>query len=386
MERIGARASSPSRVEPVRGVMKLCDSLLNLFCVLFRFFPMNAQVGLLQFGEPTERSPVFVSGNWFYVVRRLKKKLEGRNCYLLVADSAGINVWCASGVGDFNEHKIADAVNSSGLREVVSHRTLILPQLCAVGVDQEALRAECSFRAQWGPANLDDLDKFFENGCRVTDEMRLVQWSRLENVYIAIGKLVAYYLWFIVYGAYVLFFGPAYNGYALFVAIMLFTNLSATVVEFKKPFRWPATYVVAIGVCCLAVIAASAYLLHVPAMERLPVYLVLSGLTTFVIAADMIGNEHLKTTLGHWLKTFNAMSLFQPRITDNCEFCGECVRVCPKGLFSKDGEVMRVNLERICNECLACVRQCPHRAIVNSNRGSYKKDIKVIPNIEEIMN
>lgn len=386
MDRIGPALPASSRIDLLGSVMTLRDSLLNLFCILFRFFPVTAPVGLIAFGKPTERSPVFVSGNWFYVVRRLRKKLAGRNCYLLVADSAGINVWCASGVGDFNEHKIADAVNSSGLKELVSHRTLILPQLCAVGVDKEALKAECSFGAKWGPADLEDLDKFFENSFRVTDEMRLVHWSRRENVYIAIGKLVAYYLWFSAYGAYVLFFGAEYNSYALFVAVMLLINLSATVAEFKTPFRWPATYVVAVGVGCLAILVAAAYIIHLPEKGRLPVYLVLSGLTTFVVAADMIGNEHLKTTLGHWLKTFNAMSLFQPTITERCESCGECIRVCPKGLFSKDGEAVRVNLDRICSECLACVKQCQRRAIVNSNRGSYKKDIKVIRDIEEIMN
>lgn len=365
---------------------KFLEHILYFLSILLRFFPFSHNVGLFRFGKPDANSPVLVSGNWLYIVEKLKKKLKDKDCYLLVADSAGINIWCASGVGDFNEHKIADAVNSTGLKDVVNHQTLILPQLCAVGVDRDILEKECSFKAKWGPANLEDLDEFFNNNLTVTDKMRFVKWPLKENIYIAIGKLVAYYLLFAFYFIYVIFFGSQYNNYAIFIAVMILINLSATVIELKRPFKWPATYVVATGIILLIVIALYAFWVHPLMKQELFVYLALSAITTFIISADMIGNEHLKTTVGHWLKTFNAMSLFQPKINEKCICCGECIHVCPKGLFLKKKNVIEVDLERYCCECLACVKQCSAQAINNINKGSYKKDIKVIPNIDEIMN
>ncbi|KKL85002.1 hypothetical protein LCGC14_1959090 [marine sediment metagenome] len=124
---------------------------------MFRYLPCRHPTGLVAVGEPGRDAAVFVSGNYFHSVRQVLKCLRGLDCYLLVVDSAGINVWCAAGAGDFTEHKIADAVNTYALSEAVDHRDLILPQLSAVGIDKSKLLAECGFRVLWGPADCRDL-------------------------------------------------------------------------------------------------------------------------------------------------------------------------------------------------------------------------------------
>jgi len=46
----------------------------------------------------------------------------------LVLDTKGINVWCAAGKGTFGTEELIKRIASSGLKEIVSHRQLILPQ------------------------------------------------------------------------------------------------------------------------------------------------------------------------------------------------------------------------------------------------------------------
>ena len=362
------------------------EKFLYTLSILLRFFPMPHVVGLKKFGNPSVDSPVFVSGNYIYTVVRLKKELKNKDCYLLVADSAGSNVWCACGVGDFNEHKIADAVNTFELKNIVNHRTLILPQLAAVGIDRNKLFEECGFKVKWGPANYYDISEYFSNGFVVTDKMRLVDWAPRDRISVAIGFLVAYYIFFFYYFIYVLFFGSHYNGYAAFVAVMLFINIGVTAFGFERPFKWPPTYIVITGIFLLILITAYAYLIDPSVKDNLHFYLICSTAISLLIASDSAETDKYKTTAGHWMKTFNTMSLFQPKINDKCTRCGDCLEVCPKGVLKRQKDKsVTADLDKICCECLACVKQCRYEAIVNINKGSYKKDIKVIPNIKMVM-
>jgi NAD-dependent dihydropyrimidine dehydrogenase PreA subunit len=48
---------------------------------------------------------------------------------------------------------------------------------------------------------------------------------------------------------------------------------------------------------------------------------------------------------------------------DKCEACGECVDVCPSGVFEiSDGVSQPVNIDE-CVECCSCVEVCPNEAI-----------------------
>ena len=160
--------------------MSLKDRLIGLRCILLRYNPIRHDICLLKSGNPDRNSPVLVSGNYFHTVKRLQKAVEGIDCYILVACSAGINAWCAAGVCDFNEHKIADAVHAMDLADIVSHRQLILPQLAAVGIDLKKLNEESGFRGIWGPASLFDIPQFLERGKKATKDMRIVK-SKLDE-------------------------------------------------------------------------------------------------------------------------------------------------------------------------------------------------------------
>ena len=84
--------------------------------------------GLYLIGDPTPDSPVIVTANYTLSVDAVRAALAGIDCYLLVLDTKGINVWCAAGKGTFGTAELVRRIARTGLSEIVRHRTLILPQ------------------------------------------------------------------------------------------------------------------------------------------------------------------------------------------------------------------------------------------------------------------
>jgi len=107
--------------------------------------------GLYAVGDPNEASPVVVTANFKLTFDTVRRDLEGRDLWLLVLDTHGINVWCAAGKGTFSTQEVISRVNSSGLGNLVRHRKLILPQLSATGVSGREVKKGCYFEVVWGP-------------------------------------------------------------------------------------------------------------------------------------------------------------------------------------------------------------------------------------------
>ena len=103
---------------------------------------MNYKVdpGLYALGEPDADSPVLVTANYKLSFDALRSALPGRNFWILVVDTDGINVWCAAGKGTFSTEELVSRIESSGLAQLVSHRRLIVPQLAAPGVAAHRVR------------------------------------------------------------------------------------------------------------------------------------------------------------------------------------------------------------------------------------------------------
>ena len=79
--------------------------------------------------------------------------LRGQDCYLLVANSRGVNVWCAAAGGLFTHHDVVSALKTSGIEARVDHRTVILPQLAAAGIEAREVRRRAGWRVVWGPVD-----------------------------------------------------------------------------------------------------------------------------------------------------------------------------------------------------------------------------------------
>jgi ubiquinone/menaquinone biosynthesis C-methylase UbiE len=174
--------------------------LIDLWELFFRIIPPYPKVkpGLYAIGHPTADSPVVATGNFDLTVRRVVKALDGRlNTWLLVTDSAGVNVWCASGAGFMNSEKVIAAIHSSGLEQVVQHRKLILPQLCAVGVDGKDIR-NTGWEVHWGPVRAEDILQFVVDGLQKTEGMRTVHFPILDRLEMVSGTLGFYGLLILV--------------------------------------------------------------------------------------------------------------------------------------------------------------------------------------------
>ncbi len=130
--------------------------------------------GLYAVGDPQLESPVFVSANYKMSFDGLRSVLTGRHAWILVLDTKGVNVWCAAGKGTFGTDEIVRRVEDSKLKQLVSHRTLVVPQLGAPGVSAHDVRERCGFRVEYGPVRVEDLPAFLEAGMKAQPEMRRV--------------------------------------------------------------------------------------------------------------------------------------------------------------------------------------------------------------------
>ncbi len=128
--------------------------------------------GLYALGSPQATSPVLVSANYKMSFDRLRQAMAGRDAWILVLDTRGINVWCAAGKGTFGTDEVVQKLRETGLADVVSHRRLILPQLGAPGVAAHRVKKESGFGVVWGPVRAEDLPAFLDAGLEATAEMR----------------------------------------------------------------------------------------------------------------------------------------------------------------------------------------------------------------------
>lgn len=138
--------------------------------------------GLYCTGTPSSVSPVFVTANYKLSFDTLRKELTGTDAWILVADTRGINVWCAAGKGTFSADEIALQVERSRLAEIVTHRELILPQFAATGVASYKLNKLCGFKAIYGPLRASDIPRFLAEDKKADTTMRSVTFSIGERL------------------------------------------------------------------------------------------------------------------------------------------------------------------------------------------------------------
>jgi acetyl-CoA decarbonylase/synthase complex subunit gamma len=146
--------------------------------------------GLYAVGHPTPDSPVLVSANYQMSFDRLRSQLTGVDAWVLVLDTRGVNVWCAAGKGTFGTDELVGRVRANRLDEIVSHRTLVVPQLGAPGVAAHQVKNRCGFRVVYGPVRAADLPAFLARGMKATPEMREVTFPLLERMALAPVELV----------------------------------------------------------------------------------------------------------------------------------------------------------------------------------------------------
>ena len=194
-----------------------CSDIFGAFKVRLGIGRMNYIVlpGLYSVGNPNSNSPVLVSANYKLTFDKLRRNLSKLNCWLLILDTKGINVWCAAGKGTFGTDELVNRIQIVGLENVVSHRNLILPQLGAPGVNSHEVKNRTGFSVTFGPVRAEDIQEFISLGNKATKEMRLVNFTFKDRLVLTPMELV-----------------PAIKKSLPILGTLFFTNLFA-----KKPFN-----------------------------------------------------------------------------------------------------------------------------------------------------
>ena len=150
----------------------------------------SVEPGLYAIGKPDNNSPVFVSSNYKLTFDTLRKNLDGMDCWLLILDTKGINVWCAAGKGTFGTDELVQRIESSELSKYVSHKQLVLPQLGATGVSAHAVKKLSGYDVKYGPVRASDIKKYINTGYTATKEMRTIQFNMWDRLVLTPMELV----------------------------------------------------------------------------------------------------------------------------------------------------------------------------------------------------
>ena len=167
--------------------------------------------GLYAIGTPDPTSPVLVTANYKLTFDILRRRLSGMDAWLLVLDTLGVNVWCAAGKGTFSTKELIHRIEKSRLANVVSHRTLVVPQLGATGVSAVAVKKHAGFSVVWGPVRADDIKAFIRAGMKADTDMRMVTFTtaeRLVLIPVELSIVFKYLIWVVLGAAVISGIGP----------------------------------------------------------------------------------------------------------------------------------------------------------------------------------
>jgi hypothetical protein len=137
--------------------------------------------GIYRLGDPGPESPVFITANYTLSFDALRSNLEGINCFILVLDTKGINVWCAAGKGTFGTGELIHRIEVTDLKSIINHHTLILPQLGAPGVEAHKVEEVTGFKVKYGPVRATDILRYLKLK-KTTGDMRKVRFRLADRL------------------------------------------------------------------------------------------------------------------------------------------------------------------------------------------------------------
>lgn len=348
--------------------------LFNIIHTLLRVFPFPGRTGLVKIGNPDRRSPVLLTGNYVLTVRRLKRSLKGQNVYLLIANSRGINVWCAAAGGLLNNHSAISVIKTSGIEDLVDHRQVVLPQLAATGLDQRVIHHKTGWRTVWGPVYASDLPAFLDSRFRKTKNMSTVKFEFPDQVEMAtawafpislVAALIALPFWpQVVLPLSAIIWGLSF---IIFLTFPLYKKYLSTSDKHKGFIFFD------FGRGGLQLIFwagfMAVYLIFTLATDQLTLagflrWLFLSVAVILVLSLDLMGSTPLFKSGLHEDRLFKIKLDVQ-----KCRGAGFCEQVCPKDCFDVDKTHHTASIPRAadCVQCGACIVQCPFDALFFHN-------------------
>jgi NAD-dependent dihydropyrimidine dehydrogenase PreA subunit len=328
------------------------DLIRELLQTALRLFPWPTEPGLRKVGNPGPESPVLVTGNYDLTVRRLLRALAGRDAWVLVAPSSGINVWCAAAGGHLSTHHVVTALRTSGIEEQVRHRRAVLPQLAATGVVAREVARRTGWKVRFGPVRAEDIPAWLDAGGKKTDAMRRVNFGVRERLEMATAWAAPAVALLAPLAAWLT------DGWALPLAAWIVTLALFVFFAFDR-LPEPRRLITATGAVAVSLVAASLSHAGTATLVGAPLAsIALVALLTF----DYSGSTPIEG--GSHFAERNWHVELDP---ERCRGVYNCREVCPEGCFAlptedPHGVVLMPHAER-CIRCGACIVQCPMDAL-----------------------
>jgi len=344
--------------------------MVNIISTLLRFLPLSSKTGLIRLGNPGRHSPVLLTANYVLTVSRVKRALTGMNAFLLVANSKGINVWCAATGGHLTAHEVISALKTTGIEQLVDHRKVILPQLAATGIEAAMVKEKSGWQVVWGPVYARDIPAFLRAGCQKTRDMRQVEfpWKQRLEMVVAWAFPIS-----IIPGVVMVSFWP--KAAAMLVSLVWSLYLLIFIC-FPVYSHWLSSKGKRVGFIFFDFGHGGLQLvLWGIAMVGLVIYSILTGdhswafllrwafislVLVLVVSLDLMGSTPVYKSGLHedrWLGIFLDEA--------KCRGVGFCEQVCPRNCYEMDLDRHKVILlgPGQCVQCGACIVQCPFDAL-----------------------
>jgi hypothetical protein len=211
---ISTKITDTGFIPVISTIISVKDKLEHAKCRTSKFRDdYTVTPGLYAIGEPDKKSDVFVSANYKLSFDVLRKHLSGLNCWILVLDTKGINVWCAAGKGTFGTEELINRIKITKLDEIVDHKKIIVPQLGAPGVAAHEVTKATKFKVIYGPVRAEDIKDYINNDYTVDKEMRTVKFPFKDRAVLVPKDVIYYSKYFLCFGIFALFlFGLQSDG------------------------------------------------------------------------------------------------------------------------------------------------------------------------------
>jgi ferredoxin len=288
-----------------------------------------------------------------------------------VAPSNGINVWCSSVGGELNTHSVITAIKTSRLNERVYHHSIILPQFSASGIDLELLKKETGRKGHFGPAYSRDIPPYLKDPNTVYTANR-AEFSLPKRIELFFA--MNFIAWFAI-ALIAIVFAPA-----MLLPVSLYFWLAGLVLYAGYPIipgksGWLKSAILTV-IEIIGIALYTIFITKMPAFSHWKTMLVVTAIN-LMLGFDLRGTVAGYTSEAEWLmkklgmKSFGHMFSAEKQLEgliyqdiDKCNNCGDCLLVCPKGVFDYDEEKnIRIKQRLECFACNACVTQCPEDAL-----------------------
>ena len=312
---------------------------------LFRLFPEPGLTGLYRIGNPKPGYPLYISGNYQLTMREIFHRLKNADCWVLICDSHGINVWCSALAGHFTTEKILEGFKKTRVLEILSPGMGILPLLSAGGISRHRLSEALNLPFYFGPLGIELKDSAPPAVLPVHD--RIVDFPVSKRLEMGAGSAFFSVIFCVfLYN----FLDPAK---LIFLIPLIYTGSILQSLFTVKTRVFPKALMAGLLQFTLVSVAVKAGI-QLSLFDR-----VINSLLMIYIVFEFQGWSPIdKYSFG------SGRRFCVPRIDPKlCRLCGECVNVCPRDVMELHNGFPVIKHTKNCICCRSCRFQCPENAI-----------------------